>query len=95
MDYKPKRTQQLKRLDNIAANPRVAVLADHYEDDWSRLWWVRVDGTAEVVDTGPLWERAVAALAAKYPQYRGHPPDGSAIVIAVDRITGWAADEPT
>lgn len=93
VDYKPKRTRQLKRLDNIAANPRVAVLADHYEDDWSRLWWVRVDGTAAVIETGPLWEHAIAALADKYPQYRGHPPDGSAIVIAIDRITGWTAQE--
>jgi len=56
---------------------------------------VRVDGTAEVVDTGRRWERAIAALAAKYPQYRGHPPDGPAIVIAIERISGWAADEPT
>ncbi len=95
VDYKPKRTHQLKRLDNIAVNPAVALLVDHYDDDWSRLWWVRVDGTAAVIDTGPQWERAIAALAAKYAQYRGHPPDGSAIVVTIDRISGWAADEPS
>jgi len=94
VDHKPKRTQQLKRMRNIAANPAVAILADHYEDDWSRLWWIRVDGTAEVVETGPVWERAIAALAGKYPQYRGQPPDGSAIVITIDRVSGWAADQP-
>ena len=93
VDYKPKRTQLLKRMRNIAANPAVALLADHYEDDWSQLWWVRVDGTAEVVETGPAWERAIAALADKYPQYRGQPPDGSAIVITIHRLTGWVAAE--
>lgn len=93
VDHKPKRSQLLKRMRNIAANPSVAVLADHYEDDWSRLWWVRVDGTAEVIETGPTWERAIGLLADKYPQYRGHPPDGSAIVITIDRISGWTADQ--
>ena len=95
VDHKPKRTHLLQRLRNIAANPAVALLADHYEDDWSRLWWVRVDGTAEVIETGPTWERAIEVLADKYPQYRGHPPDGSAIIITIDRISGWAADEAT
>ena len=94
VDHKPKRSQMLKRLRNIAANPRVALLADHYEDDWSRLWWVRVDGLAEVIESGPTWDAAIEVLAEKYPQYRGHPPTGSAIVITIDRITGWAADAP-
>ncbi len=92
VDYKPKRTPLLKRLRNIAANPHVALLADHYDDDWSRLWWVRVDGTAEIIETGPRWERAITALVDKYPQYRGHPPDGAAIVITIERVAGWAAD---
>jgi PPOX class probable F420-dependent enzyme len=92
VDHKPKRTPLLKRMRNIAANPHVALLADHYDDDWSRLWWVRVDGTAEIIETGPKWERAIAALVDKYPQYRGHPPDGAAIVITIERVAGWAAD---
>lgn len=92
VDHKPKRSRALRRIRNITANPQVALLADHYDDDWSRLWWVRVDGIAEVIETGPIWETAIEALADKYPQYRGHPPDGSAIVITIDRITGWAAD---
>jgi PPOX class probable F420-dependent enzyme len=57
VDHKPKRTTDLQRLRNIGANPRVAVLADHYDDDWSALWWVRADGTAQVVggdDRGPV-----------------------------------------
>ena len=93
VDHKPKRSQHLKRLRNIARNPAVALMTDHYEDDWSCLWWVRIDGTASIIETGPDWERAIAVLADKYPQYRGHPPDGSAIVITIDRISGWVADE--
>ena len=49
VDDKPKRSRDLKRLRNIAGNPRVSVLVDHYEDDWTRLWWVRVDGVAHVL----------------------------------------------
>src|SRR4029078_10792686 len=65
VDPKPKRTRDLKRLRNIRANPRVAVLADHYEDDWSRLWWVRADGVARILDASPA---GLAALTRGYPQ---------------------------
>jgi PPOX class probable F420-dependent enzyme len=92
VDHKPKRTQLLKRLRNIAGNSSVALMVDHYDDDWSQLWWVRVDGTAAIIEAGPDWETAITALATKYPQYRGHPPDGSVIIITIDRISGWAAD---
>src|SRR5690348_1391752 len=50
VDAKPKRTTALRRLANVRENPRVALLADHYEDDWSALWWVRADGTARVAE---------------------------------------------
>ncbi|RCV50470.1 TIGR03668 family PPOX class F420-dependent oxidoreductase, partial [Marinitenerispora sediminis] len=59
VDRKPKRTRELKRLANIAENPRVCLLADAYDDDWDRLWWCRADGEAEVVRSGP---RRAAAL---------------------------------
>lgn len=72
VDEKPKRTRRLQRLRNIEANPRVEVLIDGYEEDWSRLWWVRLRGTARVVDE----PRALELLAEKYPQYRTHPPAG-------------------
>lgn len=91
VDHKPKRSPKLKRLHNIAANPRVALLVDEYDDDWSQLWWVRVDGTAETIKTGPEWEAAVELLAAKYPQYRGQPPTGDVIAIRIDRVSGWKA----
>jgi PPOX class probable F420-dependent enzyme len=88
VDAKPKRTAALQRLANIAAQPAVSLLADHYEDDWSRLWWVRADGAATVRGHD---ERALALLAARYPQYRPEPPDGPFISIAIERWTGWAS----
>ena len=93
VDHKPKRTQRLRRLANIAANPRVSVLADHYDEDWTRLWWARADGTARVVEpgAGADHERAVALLVGRYEQYAGRPPSGPAIVIEVLRWSGWGA----
>jgi PPOX class probable F420-dependent enzyme len=92
-DVKPKATQRLRRLRNIAENPAVALLADHYDDDWSALWWVRADGAARVVDPGePEAGRARALLAERYPQYRAAPPPGPVIAVAVERWTGWAAE---
>jgi PPOX class probable F420-dependent enzyme len=91
-DVKPKATTRLKRLRNIAANPAVALLADRYEDDWSALWWVRADGTAQVLDAGaPEAARARELLAARYPAYRAAPPPGAVIAIAVERWSGWTA----
>jgi PPOX class probable F420-dependent enzyme len=89
VDHKPKRTKQLQRLDDIRSHPAVTVLADHYEEDWDALWWVRARGDAIVLD-GPSDEH-LRALAAKYQQYRDRPPDGPAIVISVSEVTGWSA----
>ena len=94
VDHKPKRTDHLQRLANVAAHPGVSVLTDNYDDDWSRLWWVRVDGPAQVVETGPDWEAARAALTAKYEQYTRLPPEGPAVLILMERVSGWAAAAP-
>lgn len=91
VDAKPKSTNDLRRLRNIRANPRVAVLADHYEDDWDGLWWVRADGQAAILDDPAAMAPALALLAGRYPQYREHPPGGPVISIHVDRWTGWTA----
>ena len=91
VDRKPKRTTELQRLRNIATNPSVAVLVDHYEDDWTRLWWVRVDGTARILDAGDESVRALTLLAARYPQYQDQRPDGPVVAIRIDRLTGWSA----
>jgi PPOX class probable F420-dependent enzyme len=91
VDHKPKRTTALRRLDNIAANPAVCLLVDHYDDDWSMLWWVRFDGTARVVTEGPEHERAIGLLTAKYPQYRATPPSGAVVAIDIAVARSWAA----
>jgi PPOX class probable F420-dependent enzyme len=92
VDHKPKRTTRLRRLANIAANPRVAVLADHYEEEWSNLWWARADGLARVLEPGTdEHANAVAQLTSRYAQYREQRPDGPAIEISVTRWSGWRA----
>ncbi|MEU8342916.1 TIGR03668 family PPOX class F420-dependent oxidoreductase [Spirillospora sp. NPDC048832] len=91
VDHKPKSSRDLRRLANIRANPRVALLADHYEDDWDRLWWVRVDGRAAVVDDPARMAEPVALLADRYAQYRDRPPEGPVIAVTIDAWTGWSA----
>jgi PPOX class probable F420-dependent enzyme len=92
VDGKPKTRTALRRLDDIAADPRVTVLVDHYDEDWSRLWWVRLDGRARVEPAGPVRAAVVAALRAKYEQYRvGVATDGPAILIDVLRARSWSA----
>lgn len=90
VDEKPKRTKDLQRLRNIRADPRVALLVDHYADDWSLLWWIRIDGRAEVLASGDDWKQAIDVLSAKYPQYRAVRPTGSVIAIDIDAISGWS-----
>lgn len=92
VDHKPKTTLDLKRLRNIAENPRVTLLADRYDDDWTRLWWVRADGVAVVEHDGEPRAAALDALAERYPQYRQHRPDGPVIRARVTRWSGWAHD---
>jgi PPOX class probable F420-dependent enzyme len=88
VDAKPKRTRHLRRLANIAANPRVSVLADHYDEDWSTLWWVRADGVARILAESPA---GLAALRDRYPQYRTAPPPGPFLEITVRRWSAWHA----
>jgi PPOX class probable F420-dependent enzyme len=92
VDHKPKRTPALRRLANVAANRAVSVLADHYEDDWSRLWWVRADGLARIAEPASTdHARAVELLTGRYEQYRARPPEGPAIVVEISAWRGWAA----
>jgi len=91
VDGKPKRNGRLRRLENIAANPRVSLLVDHYHEDWRRLWWVRADGTARIVDDGPELTRVFELLRERYAQYRTVEIIGPAIVVEVESWVGWAA----
>jgi len=86
VDEKPKRTRALRRLRNIEQNPWVEVVIDHYEEDWARLWWVRLRGRARIAE---LDERALELLAEKYPQYRDSPPRGPLIAVAIDVRVEW------
>ncbi len=90
VDHKPKTTTSLKRLRNICQNPNVSLLADHYEDDWSQLWWVRVDGQASVLADGDRCG-PIDLLAHKYPQYQEQRPDGPVICVGVTRWVAWAS----
>jgi PPOX class probable F420-dependent enzyme len=91
VDEKPKRSKRLQRLENVRRRPEVTVLVDHYEEDWSRLWWVRLDGTARVLDEGEEREQALVLLRTKYEQYRGESPTGAVIAVRVERWSGWSS----
>lgn len=91
VDAKPKSSRDLKRLRNIRAHPRVCLLADHYEEDWQALWWVRADGVAEIIEEEAARAAPVRLLARKYPQYRTDAPTGQVIAVAVERWVGWTA----
>jgi PPOX class probable F420-dependent enzyme len=92
VDAKPKSTAALRRLDNVRANPHASLLVHEYADDWAKLWWVRVDGPAEVVSEGARRIEAIEALVAKYRQYQDTPPPGPVIALT---ITRWASWSPT
>lgn len=89
VDQKPKRGPNLRRLANVRADPRVALMVDHYSEDWQALWWVRADGTGRILaPEGSESARALSALAGRYPQQR---PMGEILAVDVERWTGWSA----
>ena len=92
VDAKPKRTRQLRRLKNIADNPQVSLVVDVWDEDWSRLCWVIVEGRAEVLAAGAAFTRAIDLLVAKYPQYLAMGLDrtaGALVSVAPSRILAW------
>jgi len=91
VDHKPKTTSALKRLANLRRDPRATVLVHTYDEDWTKLWWCRLRGIAEVLDHGVDADRARELLAAKYEQYREKLPSGPVIAMVVDEWTGWSA----
>jgi PPOX class probable F420-dependent enzyme len=90
VDHKPKATRALARAANLRADPRASLLADHYEEDWSALWWVRADGRGEVLEHAP---ELVDLLVARYPEQYGGPrrPEGPVIAVQVERLRSWSA----
>ena len=99
VDSKPKRVtpSRLRRLQNLRENPRASLVVDHYEEEWARLRYVLVSGRAEILETGPDWERALVRLREKYPQYRAMPDFGRGPVIRLipDRFASWRGGAPS
>lgn len=94
VDDKPKSTRRLRRLDHIRATGRVSLLVDEYDEDWTRLWWVRVDGSADVVDaTTATGSAGIRALVDKYPQYGEGAPSGPVIAVRPRHWASWSARE--
>lgn len=91
VDGKPKRSRRLRRVANLQATGHASILIDGYDENWSRLWWIRLDGIGRVVDDDAERDRALAALRAKYPQYATDPPDGPVLAIDIRRRSGWRA----
>ncbi|MGZ4109518.1 MAG: TIGR03668 family PPOX class F420-dependent oxidoreductase [Actinomycetota bacterium] len=91
VDDKPKRSARLTRLENLAANPAAEVVVDAYDDDWSRLWWVRLRGTSRIVHRPAERRTALDALAEKYDAYRERRPHGPVVALDVDAVTSWSS----
>jgi PPOX class probable F420-dependent enzyme len=91
VDHKPKRSTELRRTANLRATGQACLLVDRYDDDWSQLWWVRLDGRGRVVVDRAEASAALIALATKYPQYREQSPVGPVLAIEIERYRGWSA----
>ena len=99
LDRKPKREDDwhaLRRVRNIETNGRVAIVVDRYDEDWSRLAWVMVEGVATILERGEARDSAAALLLAKYAQYETLPLDGRPIVrVEIERASEWSSGSPS
>ena len=91
VDHKPKRSPRLRRIANVRATGHGCLLVDEYDEDWSRLWWVRLDGSGRIVEDSREAATALNALAQKYLQYTTQPPSGQVLALEITRFSGWAA----
>jgi PPOX class probable F420-dependent enzyme len=93
VDDKPKRTARLRRLADVEDRPVATLLIDEYDEDWTRLWWIRVGGPASVIKSGPVHDRAIRLLLGKYPQYFGHRLDGPVLAVELINWRTWEAGQ--
>jgi PPOX class probable F420-dependent enzyme len=91
VDRKPKRSPKLRRIENARQRPEVTILIDHYEENWGRLWWIRLRGRARVLEHGEERQRALMLLIEKYPQYHSQPPDGPVLAVDVTDMREWTS----
>jgi PPOX class probable F420-dependent enzyme len=91
VDRKPKRSRRLRRIENARVRPDVTILVDFYDEDWGRLWWIRVRGRARILDDGEERGHALALLREKYRQYRVAPPDGAVLAVDVTEVRDWSS----
>jgi PPOX class probable F420-dependent enzyme len=90
IDEKPKLPGTLRRVRNIRENPRVALIFDSYDEDWTKLCWVLVRGAASILLDGPEHEAVVDALRDKYPQYRTMLLAGRQLIKVVPQtVSSW------
>ncbi|HXC92291.1 MAG TPA: TIGR03668 family PPOX class F420-dependent oxidoreductase [Stellaceae bacterium] len=91
IDQKPKgNPRALKRLRNIAGNPRAALVADRYDEDWARLGWVMLRGRADILEAGAEHDAAQELLGARYPQYRAMQLAALPVIaIRIERVASW------
>jgi PPOX class probable F420-dependent enzyme len=92
VDAKPKRALAIRRLDNLGRHPAATLVVDHWDEDWSQLWWVRLDGRGRVLEPASDEDRrARDLLTGKYAQYRAEPPPGAAVAVEVVGWRWWSA----
>jgi PPOX class probable F420-dependent enzyme len=91
VDHKPKRRTRLRRIANVEATGHACLLVDRYSEDWSALWWVRLDGRARLVGDPDEKAHAIAALVDKYEQYADQAPTGPVLALDITRWSGWSA----
>lgn len=100
IDEKPKTTTRIRRLRNIEENPQAALLIDHYDDDWTKLWWIMLRGRAEILTPG-TWTAseandALSALRTRYPQYAAHALEERPLIrLTITNVTRWSASPLT
>lgn len=99
LDRKPKRDDDwhaLRRVRNIETNGRVAIVVDRYDEDWSRLAWVLIEGVATILEVGEEREAAATLLTEKYAQYEKLPLTGRPIVrVQIERSAEWSSESPS
>ena len=98
IDRKPKRRHgmDLQRVRNILSNPKITLVIDHYEEDWSKLWYLLIRGQAGILREGPEREKAFELLRHKYPQYREMNIEGASVIkIQPTKIVSWCGSQKT